>query len=167
MVRCKTKESSSLPETERAYRASLRFLSYRPRSRAEVRQRLARRFTAHVVYQTLARLEDSGYLDDVAFARFWRENREAHRPRSAAMVKREIQQRGVARDVAEDAISGLDDEDSAYRAGYRRVRALHGLDQAAFRRRLSDYLSRRGFSFSVVRCAVERLWAGRLNPPEF
>ncbi len=151
-------DSSPQDEVEHAYQAGLRLLAYRPRSRQEVRQRLSGRFSTHVVLQVLTLLEEQGYLDDVAFARAWRESREAHRPRSATLIRRELQQRGVAREVSEDAVSGLDEEDSAYQAGHHRLRALQGLDYVTFRRRLGDYLRRRGFPSDMVRRTVERLW---------
>ncbi len=148
-------------EVERAYHAGLRFLAYRPRSHQEVRQRLARRFPAHAVQQALERLKEHHYLDDATFARFWRESREAHQPRSAAFIRRELVQRGVARELAEDAVAGLDDDDNAYRAGRRRLRALRGLDEVTCRRRLGDYLRRRGFSLGVVRTTLKLLWEER------
>ena len=160
-MREKIREMPDSSEVDHAYQAGLRLLTYRPRSRQEVQQRLARQFSAQAVQQALSRLEGRRYLDDAAFARFWRESREAHRPRSAALIRRELEQRGVAREVTEAAIAGLDDDDSAYRAGRRRLRALQGVDEVAFRRRLGDYLRRRGFSFGLVRRAVERLWRER------
>ena len=148
-------------EVERAYHAGLRLLAYRPRSRREVQQRLTRRFSTDAVQQAVARLEDGQHLNDAAFARLWRDSREARRPRSAALIRRELQQRGVAKDLADAAIAGLDDDDSAYRAGCHRLRALQRVDQVTFRRRLGDYLRRRGFSMDVTRRAVERLWGER------
>ena len=150
-----------ISEPQRAYEAALRFLSYRPRSSQEVRRRLASRFTPEAVQETVRRLEEHGFLDDAAFAAFWRQSREAHRPRSTALIRRELMQKGVPRDVAEAAVTGLDDEHSAYRAAKRRERALRGLDEATFRRRLGDYLRRRGFSFGVAHGVVERLWEER------
>ncbi len=147
-----------ISEPQRAYEAALRFLSSRPRSSQEVRRRLASRFTPEAVQETVRRLEEHGFLDDAAFAAFWRQSREAHRPRSTALIRRELMQKGVPRDVAEAAVTGLDDEHSAYRAAKRRERALRGLDEATFRRRLGDYLRRRGFSFGVAHGVVERLW---------
>ncbi len=158
-------DSSPADEVERAYQAGLRLLAYQPRSRQEVRQRLSSRFSTHVVLQVLALLEEQGYLNDVAFARAGRESREAHRPRSATLIRRELQQRGVAREVADAAVSGLDEEDSAYQAGRHRLRALQKVDYVTFRRRLGDYLRRRGFPSDVVRRTVERLWQEREAAP--
>ncbi len=141
---------------DRAMQAGLRFISFRPRSREEVRRRLGRRFDRHTVEQALARLEEQGYLDDAAFARLWRESREVHRPRSAALIRRELVERGVPREVAQEAVASLDDDASAYRAGQGRLRSLQGLDYVAFRRRLEGYLKRRGFGASVIRRTVDR-----------
>ncbi len=148
--------SSEEDQIGRAFRAGLRFISYRPRSRQEILRRLGRRFGARTVELALARLEEQGYVDDAAFARSWRESREAHRPRSAGLIRRELAQRGVGREVAEEAVAGLDDDASAYRAGQERLRSLQGLDYVAFRRRLEGYLKRRGFSASVIRRTLDR-----------
>lgn len=151
----------SIAEHERALGAGLRLLSYSPRSRDEVRQRLARRFTTEAVNQALDWLTERGYLDDAAFARFWRENREAHRPRGALLIKQELLQRGVAREVVEGAIEGMDDGANAYRAGLGRLRVMRGLDEATFHRRMGGYLRRRGFYYGVTRRTVQRLWKER------
>ncbi|MBI4199770.1 MAG: regulatory protein RecX [Chloroflexi bacterium] len=146
------------PEAERAWQAALRLLAYRPRSREEMRLRLGRRFSPEAVQGALERLRQRGYLDDVSFARFWRQSREAHRPRSAALIRRELRDRGVAQEVAESVVAGLDDEGSAYRAGRQRVPVLQDADEARFRRRLAGYLRRRGFGLGLTLRTVERLW---------
>ena len=150
-------------QVAKAFRAGLRFISYRPRSRQEMNRRLGRRFGARTVELALARLEEQGYVDDATFARSWRESREAHRPRSAGLIRRELAQRGVGREEAEEAVAGLDDDANAYRAGLGRMRSLEELDYVTFRRRLGGYLARRGFGTAIVRRAVEQLWREHLS----
>lgn len=152
---------SPASEPERAYRAALRLLAYRPRSRQELEQRLARRFSERAVQHVLDRLGQHHYLNDAAFALFWRQSREAHRPRSAALIRHELQRFGIDREQAETAVAGLDDEESAYRLASHRVRTLRGLDRVTFRRRMGDYLRRRGFAPGTVRRVVQRLWRER------
>lgn len=127
----------------------------------QVVQRLERRYSSDAVREAVERLEKSGYLNDADFARAWRRSREAHRPRSGFLIRRELEQRGVSREVAEEAVADLDEEDSAYRAGLRRLRSLRDLDWTTFRRRLGDYLRRRGFPLALTRRTVERLWMER------
>jgi regulatory protein len=148
-------------EAQRAFRTGLRILGYRPRTRRDVVKRLERRYSPDAAQQAVERLEQSGYLNDADFARSWRRSREAHRPRSASLIRRELEQRGVSRELAEEAVADLDEEDSAYRAGLRRLRSLRGLDWMTFRRRLGDYLRRRGFPAALTHRTVERLWMER------
>ena len=83
------------------------------------------------------------------------------RPRSAALIRKELLARGVDLDTAQAEIETLDDEESAYNAGQRAATSLANADYATFRRRLWGYLHRRGFGLSVVRDTVGRLWEER------
>ena len=148
-------------EVQRAFQTGLRVLGYRPRTRMELLHRLERRYSSDAAQQAIERLEESGYLNDADFARSWRRSREAHRPRSASLIRRELEQRGVSRELAAEAVADLDEEDSAYRAGLRRLRSLRDADWATFRRRLGDYLRRRGFPIALTHRTVERLWTER------
>ncbi len=147
---------------QRCYEAALRFLSYRPRSGKEVGDRLRRRgFPPETVEGVMGRLRDKGLLDDGAFARFWRESREAFRPRSRRLMEQELRWKGVDAPTAQGALEGVDEEENALRAGEKKARSLASLDRQDFRRKLGDHLRRRGFSWEVIRHTVERLWAQR------
>ena len=146
---------------QRARAAALRFLSYRPRSEAEVRARLRRRYSAPVVEQVVSSLVERELLDDTKFAELWRDSRASLNPRSATAIRRELTAKGVARDIADEAVRGMDDVDSAYRAGLKLARRLAQADLSTYRRRLWAYLRRRGFGESVVRSTIGRLWEER------
>ena len=145
----------------KATAAALRFLSYRPRSEAEIRARLLRRFPVHVVEPVLQSLVQNSLVDDSAFAKLWRDSRDSLNPKSASVIKGELVSKGVARDVAEAAVGDLDDRDSAYCAALRPARRLIDADFATFRRKLWGYLLRRGFSSSLARDTIARLWDER------
>ena len=138
--------------------AAQRLLAYRPRSEAEIRERLSRRYPPNAVDDALRSLKRAGLLDDTDFARLWTESRLTHRPRSAARIRRELLDKGVSRDTAETAIDGIDDAENAYRAAARLAERLRGESREAFRRRVWSYLQRRGFGSAAVRSAVSRLW---------
>lgn len=140
-------------------KAALRLLSYRPRSEAEMRERLGRKFATHTVETVLLRLGERRMVDDVAFARFWRESRESFNPRSSRMLRAELRRKGVRSDVIDDVLKGVDDEESAYRAAKRR-RSAEG-DYEAFKKNLGTFLGRRGFSYDVINTTLGRLWEER------
>ena len=101
------------PPLQHAHLAALRFLSYRPRSKAEVRTRLRRSFPADVVDRVIDDLAYRSLVDDRSFARLWRDNRDSLNPRSAASIKRELISKGIARDLAQSTVDDVDDMDSA------------------------------------------------------
>ena len=142
---------------QQARSTALRFLSYRPRTEAEMRTRLGRRFAASIVDQTVARLKDQGLLDDAVFAKRWREQRDQNNPRSSWAISREL----VDKETAASAVEGLDDSASAYRVGEKFANRMGWVDYETFRRRLWGALHRRGYGASVARQVVERLWDSR------
>jgi regulatory protein len=148
-------------ERQKAYDRALRFLGFRPRSQAEVRRNLlAAGLEAELVEATLAHLAEQGYLNDAEFARFWVENRQQFRPKGSQALRGELRQRGVAAETIEAALVDLDPEAGAYEAGHPRAARLAALaqtDPAAFSRKLTDFLLRRGFEYEVVRETVARL----------
>ena len=149
---------------QRLLDAAMRFLTPRPRSRAEVRRRLLRphpkRATPapEAVERMLDRLEQLGLLNDRDFAGFWVENRERFSPRSARALGQELRQHGVNRETVEEMADPERDEARALAAGRQRMRSLAGLDYETFRTRLGPFLLRRGFSYGVARETVRRLW---------
>jgi regulatory protein len=144
---------------ERCLAAATRYLAFRPRSRAELEERLRRRgFDGKTRATVLERLQVQGLLNDAAFARFWADSREASSPRSRRLTRVELQKKGVSREIADETVNAIDDDASAYRAALGRAGSLRRSDREEFRRRLGAYLQRRGFSYEVVRKTVERVW---------
>jgi regulatory protein len=146
-------------EPDRGARAAAqRLLAYRPRSEAELRKRLSRRYPPSAVDGALESLKRAGLVDDTAFAQLWTESRVTHRPRSAALIRRELLQKGVSSGTVEAAVDGVDDAENAYRAAARLAERLRDESREVFRRRVWAYLQRRGFGYSAVRSAASRLW---------
>ena len=144
-----------------AHERALRYLSYRPRSEAEVRKHLAdkrRPVAPEVIEEVVERLTRVGLLNDQAFAQYWRENRENFRPKGAAALRQELRQKGVPREAVDQALAGMDEEGAALDVARARARRLGGLDKLAFKRRLAAYLGRRGYAYDVIMPVVERVW---------
>ena len=139
--------------------AACRYLSYRPRSEFETRVWLGRKgYGGRAIESTLSTLKAKGLLDDLAFARFWRESRESSSPRSRAALRSELRRKGVDPDVVAEALDGVDEEAAAYRAAQKKAARLATVDHDDFRTRLSAVLKRRGFSYEVTEHTVNRLW---------
>jgi regulatory protein len=144
---------------QRCLNAAIRFLGYRPRSESEIRQRLQKHgFDSDSTGKALARLKELGLVDDAAFARFWKDNRESFSPRSRRLTGLELLRKGLDKDIVEQVISEVNDTDSAYRAALNKARRMYPSDYSVFRRRLGEHLSRRGFGYDVINETVARVW---------
>ena len=160
-------ETSDASHPDACYKAkqdALRFLSYRARSRAEVRRRLEKSHSLPVIERVLGDLGARGYLDDAAFAREWRRQREARRPRGQGVIRQELLRLGVEPGVIQDALAGFDAADNAYRAALALAQRLTGSNYPRFRKRVWSHLQRRGFDHSVISDAVGQLWRQLADP---
>jgi regulatory protein len=154
---------------QQAYDQALRFLSYRPRSQAEVEHYLhAKRVSAEVIAAVMERLQQAGYLDDQIFARFWVENRQQFRPRSQRALEHELRQKGVSRQVIASALSDLDDETAAWQAVEGQLQRWIKLSNDELRQKIAGFLGRRGFSYDTINSvygkACQRLQADPKSP---
>ncbi len=149
----------------RCLNVAYRYLSYRPRSEAELKQRLRYRgFEESQIKMVINKLKEQNLLDDTAFARFWKENREMFRPRSQRLTRLELRKKGVADEIIDEVIDKSNDMDSAYHAAMSKSQHLTGQDYEGFRRRLGDYLKRRGFDYSVINQTIKRVWQELTEP---
>jgi len=146
-------------EVERAYERALNFLSYRPRSEAEVRRNLRKKNVEEeeVVEEVTGRLTRAGLLNDQEFARYWVENRLQFNPRGARALRHELREKGVPASIITDTLMDFDEEVAARKVAEVGARRLAHLEPRDFRRRLEGYLARRGFSYVMIRPLVEEM----------
>nr|AYC80660.1 hypothetical protein [uncultured bacterium] len=69
-----------------------------------------------------------------------------------------MRQRGVDRATADDVVDADRDGQRALDAARQRLRALGSADYETFRTKLTAFLQRRGFSYSIARETVRALW---------
>ena len=143
---------------DRAYN----YLSFRPRSREEVRRYLKRKETPPALIDSvIERLERLDLVNDQQFASFWIETRENFSPRGSHALKNELRMKGVDRDVVDELVSDEQDEERAMLAGRKKAMSLvrlPAMDFATFRSRLGSFLQRRGFGYEVATRTVKVLW---------
>lgn len=143
---------------QRCLNTAVRFLRYRPRSEFEVRERLKRHgYEGDVIDNVIASLQGKRLIDDRAFVQFWKDDRDSFSPRSQRLIKLELKQKGVAGDIIDQEIDALDDTESAYRSAIDKACKLPRTDYQSFRRRLGEYLRRRGYGYSVIEKVAEQV----------
>jgi regulatory protein len=145
-------------EVERTYERALNFLSYRPRSEAEVRRNLRKKNVEdEVIEPVVERLTRAGLLNDREFARYWVENRLQFNPRGTRALRQELWEKGVPDSVIAETLEGFDEEAAACRVAEAGAHRLAHLEPRDFHRRLAAYMARRGFSYAVIRPLVEEM----------
>jgi regulatory protein len=146
---------------EVAYQKALRHLSYRPRSEAELRQKLiSLGYTETVIETVITRLRNNQLIHDPQFAQMWVENRSTFRPRSRHLLKMELKQKGIHDEIIEAALAdAVDDDELAYQAATRKAHKYAGLEWQDFREKLSGFLARRGFSYGTIAPVVRAVWS--------
>lgn len=137
-----------------------RYLSYRPRSTAELRRHLLRKGHDEAqVERVIAYLTERSLLDDYAFARYWVEQRVTFKPRSQMALRQELYARGVDAEAIDAALEDVDEAAAAHDAAGKQAWKWQGLPYDEFRAKLGAYLQRRGFSYEIIRTELEQAWA--------
>lgn len=154
----------------------LRQLALGPRSRAQLERTLAdREAEPELVARVLDRFEEVRLVDDAAFAEVWVRSRHRSRGLSRRAIGRELHEKGVDREVAEQALEGIDGDDERAAALDLVRRRLRGrpvpsgtspegrAERDKVIRRLVGMLGRRGYApglaFGVVKEALAELEA--------
>ena len=144
---------------ERALQQALLFLSYRARSEKEIRQNLKKHeYPEDAIEYTMTRLRENRLANDNEFAQAWVENRNTFRPRSRRALTMELRQKGLDEETVKNAVADIDENALAYETARKRAPRLKSLEWSEFRKKLSEYLARRGFPYSVVSSTVTRIW---------
>ena len=155
---------------QQAVDRALNYLSFRPRSREEVRRYLRRKETSpEIIEAALARLDRLDFVNDRTFAEFWIETREQFNPRGAHALRNELRMKGVEREVVDELVDDEQDEERALHAGRKKAMSLvnaPNMDYARFRNRLGSFLQRRGFGYEVTARTVRALWNELKEEPE-
>jgi regulatory protein len=132
----------------------LRKLAVQARTRAELERALQGRAVPEDAAATvLDRMTEVGLVDDVTFAHHWVSSRQQRRHLSRTALRRELQTKGVDREVIDDALAdvAVDDEHrAALDLARRRAATMGGLAREVAYRRLGGMLARRGFSAAIT-----------------
>jgi regulatory protein len=157
----------------RVREAALNLLSYRARTRRELKTRLRQKgFGAERIDACIDRLEQRGLMDDTAVAAAFVRDRLLHRPRGKARLASELRAKGLDTATASETIDRVFQEEGASdphlareataawlrRQGSTTVEAIaggHSPERDKAKRRLHGYLSRRGFRGEALSAAMD------------
>ncbi len=130
-----------------------RLLSIRPRSEKEIRERMERKgYSPQEIEKTVNHFKNIGLLDDREFAKWWFEERKGERGIFA--IKMELKRKGVSDEIIDEVVSG-DEREFIKKALEKAERKYKNLPERERKRKIREYLLRRGFSWDVIQEVTE------------
>jgi regulatory protein len=161
-------------ETEIALSAGIayayRLLSVRDRTEREIRDALKGEgaIAPPVIDEIVVSLKRHGYLDDRRLASGYIRFVLEHRPSGPHLLRRKLRQAGVDEDIVEDELAKAISPDLERRAAERlaRIKLRGEASKERGVRRVHGFLSRRGFSSSLVNDICARIMRGEIPGEE-
>jgi regulatory protein len=155
----KTQTLLNSDEKEKAYQAALRFIGYRQRTESEIIKKLEKLdIPCEIISNVVSDLKEKRYIDDNEFAAQWIQLRSESKPSSKKFVQFELKRKGISEDIVNSALEAApDDHEQALKLGKKLLNRYSGIDDEEFRKKIIGVLSRRAFSYSVIKDSLSEL----------
>jgi regulatory protein len=139
---------------------ALRLLAHRARSKKELRDRLTQAgYEGQVVDDTIADMERLRLVNDSEFSVMYSRNRMITKPVGEFLLRRELQQKGILEADINKGVEEAYREKSEYQAAkelaIRNKKKQVKLDEDKAKKRVTDFLMRRGFHWDLVKGILE------------
>lgn len=143
---------------DKAYSKILNYISYRPRTIKEVKDRLRQYEVDESIAQNniINKLVSSGYLNDAEFAKWFISSRNEHRPRSLKMLSQELRAKGVPSEVILTVLPNVADESITIRRILSKKLKNNRVLENIERQKIYSFLSRQGFPWEKVKEVVKQ-----------
>ena len=160
----KAKNAGNVADPQKAtFERAIRLLTVKPRSIAELRERLlqSRQTDERIVETVIARLSEYGYLDDERFAFSYASLKVKQKPMGRRRLERDLKLKKVTSGVANEALDlvygEMSEEQLIVQAIEKRIRLRGRPADRLEAKKLFDHLLRRGFGFELVSEKVRAL----------
>jgi regulatory protein len=143
---------------DKARQYALKLLSYRGRSVRELEERLEKKgFSQPVIRVAVQRLSDVGLIDDRALADSLIRQAVSTKLLGKKGVLRFMRVRGVPDEIISSlTLPGEEDElENARKLVRKKLPSLKGYPEEKIRRRLYNFLIRKGYSFDIINAAFK------------
>jgi regulatory protein len=150
-------------ETKKAFNDCLRRISRRPRSVKETADYLKEKgYNDKLVSDVLDRLKRLGYLNDKKFAEYWTEGRTKIKPLGVVALKKELERKGLDRELIEKAAGSRQSENSDYelarKEALKRLKVMGRIAGPKAKKRIYDYLVRHGYEFDIIYNVLDEIF---------
>jgi regulatory protein len=161
-----------MDDFEKFYKAAIRYLSFRSRSEKELRDYFVRRKTKDVrlkidqtiIERVIESLKRNKFLNDEEFARMWIRERTLIKPKAIRVIKMELKQKGISKELIESLFENSEDYPSdlnlAVQLVEKKLRTIHDqTDKYKVKEKLGRYLASKGFDWDNIKAAIDQALA--------
>lgn len=156
-----------MDEFDKFYAKAINFLSYRAHSEKEIREYLKKKNTPpEIMEKIISTLIEYKFINDEEFAKMWVESRNRASPRSARVLKMELQQKGITKEVIETVTStdeSISDLEAAKILVRKRLSRFKNTEKEEIYQKLGGFLARRGFNWDTVKHSIDDCLAEEYN----
>jgi len=150
-------------ELTKAKNDSIRFLSYRPRSEWEIKNKLQdKKYQSEIIEKTIRWLKEKNMVNDQEFSRMWIKDRLTKKPLGKLSLQKELINKGISRELIENTIhSFFEKEEDELELAYQLIRqkkdSLQLKNIQLEPKKIINLLKNRGFSYRVIDHIYEEL----------
>jgi regulatory protein len=154
-----------MDDFEKFYKAAIRFLSFRPRSEKELSDYLTKKkcddLTAKRIIESLTR---DKFLNDEEFIRWWVEQRTILKPKASRVIKFELKQKGISKDLIDSFFENEESSTSDFTkalalAEKKMPRYAKIEDRRKIYEKLGRFLASKGFDWDTIKEVIDRCLA--------
>lgn len=135
----------------------LKYATMRPRSEFEVTTWLKRKKVHESLYKKLfTKLKKLELVDDEKFAVWWVRQRNEFRPRSRKVLYQELRKKGIDKQIVSKILANTEVDEVAIAKNLLQKNAHRWkkFEEVVKKQKISAYLARKGFSWEVVKKAI-------------
>lgn len=137
------------------------YLGIRNRSEKEIRDYLAKKKAdPEIIDAIVQRLKEQKFLNDETFARSWVLSRARLKPKGKMLLQIELRQKGIADEIIKKVLQEEQEEipdelEQAKSLAFKKMQRMTGKSREEIYQKVGGFLSRRGFSWSIAKKAID------------
>ncbi len=142
----------------KAYNSALKLLSYRPQSCLEIKQKLFKKYTSHIIDKVIKKLEYRNLINDQDFANLWIQERSKTKLRSRRQLTQELIKKGIDKESISNAMNLIMLDDTETESATKLlVKKMRQLNTTEVNEKAKIYLASKGFDYKTILAAQEKI----------
>ena len=151
---------------DKFYNKALRFLSFRPRSEKEVEDYLEKKECDNLTSgKIIQNLKEHNFLNDENFTKWWIEQRTIVRPRAERVIKMELKQKGIQKELIDEIFEKNinKDKEIALKLAQKRIQRYARGDTKKTYEKMLRFLISKGFSYDTIKEVIDQVLGKEYN----